>query len=107
MAVAALKGFRVGVTADRRAAEQIQLLQRRGATTLHGPAIQTLHLGPDAGIHRATAAMLADPPEVLIANTGIGVRAWLGVVESWGWLERLLDSLAATRVLARGPKAAG
>ena len=36
-----MSGFLVGVTADRRAAEQIAMLERRGATVLHGPAIRT------------------------------------------------------------------
>ena len=42
-----LEGFVVGVTADRRADEQGDLLLRRGAHVLHGPVIHTLPLGPD------------------------------------------------------------
>ena len=41
-----LTGFTIGVTACRRADEQIELLERKGATVLHGPA--TLPLKPYA-----------------------------------------------------------
>src|SRR5689334_13865495 len=33
----ALAGLTIGITADRRAAEQAQLLEQRGAKVVHGP----------------------------------------------------------------------
>src|SRR4029079_12827743 len=44
-----LAGFTIGVTADRRADEQIQLLERKGATVLHGPTITTHQRGHQRG----------------------------------------------------------
>jgi uroporphyrinogen-III synthase len=102
-----LDGFTVGITADRRADEQVSLFERRGATVVHGPAIRTLPLGEDEGLRAATEAVIARPPEVLVANTGLGIRSWFGAAESWGLGDALLDALAATRVYARGPKASG
>jgi hypothetical protein len=32
-----LKGVTIGVTAERRAAQQAELLKKRGAQVLHGP----------------------------------------------------------------------
>lgn len=102
-----LDGFCVGVTADRRAEEQIELLRRRGASVVHGPSIRTLPLGADAACRSATEDLIARPPHALIANTGIGIRAWFAAADSWGLGGELTDALADARILARGPKAAG
>jgi uroporphyrinogen-III synthase len=97
----------VGVTADRRAEEQCEMLQRRGARVVHAPAIRTLPLGPDDGLRAATEALLSAPPELLIANTGIGIRSWFAAAEGWDLGDELASALADVRVFARGPKAAG
>ncbi len=102
-----LDGFTVGITADRRADEQASLLERRGATVIHGPSIRTLPLGDDDGLRALTEAILGEPPQVLIANTGLGIRSWFGAAESWDLGDALLDALHDTRVYARGPKASG
>jgi uroporphyrinogen-III synthase len=100
-----LEGFVVGVTADRRWSEQTELLERRGAAVLHGPTISTEYLGSDDALRRATEAVITRPPDYLVATTGIGVRAWFEAAQAWGLAEKLMDALAATRVVARGPKA--
>ena len=102
-----LDGFVVGITADRRWEEQAELLRRRGADVLHGPVIKTLPLGPEDGLRRATDAVIMRPPDILIANTGIGMRAWFAAAESWGIGEALLGALSEADILARGPKASG
>lgn len=107
MALPPLEGFAIGVTADRRAEEQCEMLRRRGARVVHGPAIRTVPLAADARIRAATETLIAAPPDVLIANTGIGIRGWFAAAESWGLGHELGEALARTRILARGPKAAG
>lgn len=102
-----LDGFVVGVTADRRWEEQAELLRNRGAEVVHGPVLRTLPLGPEAGLRAATEYLLASPPDVVVANTGIGVRGWLSAADSWGLGGELLEVLRAARIVARGPKAAG
>ena len=101
-----LAGWSVGVTADRRANEQIAMLQRRGATVQLGPVIRTLPLGAEAGLRAATASLIADPPDVLVATTGIGVRSWFASAWTWGLGDALTDALAGREIVARGPKAA-
>ncbi len=83
------------------------MLRRRGARVLLGPTIRTLPLGPDEGIRPATESLIATPPDVLVANTGIGVRSWFAAAESWGIGDALADALAGAQIFARGPKAAG
>lgn len=107
MSPASLAGFTVGVTADRRAEEQVALLRRRGAEVLTGPSIRTHPLTPEDGLGRATETIIAAPPDVVVLTTGIGVRSWLAAAESLGLGQALLAALGGAYVVARGPKAVG
>jgi uroporphyrinogen-III synthase len=102
-----LHGFTVGITADRRWDEQAALFERRNATVVHGPTILTLPLGSDEPLRLATLDVIARPPEVLIANTGLGIRSWFGAADSWDLGPGLLDALRTAKIYARGPKASG
>lgn len=101
-----LEGYTVGITADRRAGEQAELLRRRGARVVDGPTIATAYLGSDERLRRATEQLIAAPPGVLVVTTGIGIRAWIEAAQSWGLDLALRDALAGAKVLSRGPKAA-
>lgn len=103
----ALDGYAVAVTADRRADEQIELLRRHGAKAIHGPTLRTIPLIADGGLREVTDELLRDPPQVVFANTGIGMRAWLSAAESWGLGLELGDVFRDAEVIGRGPKAAG
>jgi uroporphyrinogen-III synthase len=107
MALEELAGFVVGVTADRRADEQIGMLERRGAAVLHGPAIRTHPVSVDGALADAIDDLIARPPEVTILNTGIGVRGVVEAAEVLGRAEALVEALGRSRVFARGPKAHG
>lgn len=107
MTDAPLLGRTIGVTADRRAADQIEMLERRGATVMHGPTLGTAFLGDEQRLRTVTTALIADPPDVLVANTGVGVRTWFDAADSWGVRDELLAALTGCAVVARGPKAAG
>lgn len=102
-----LAGFTVGVTADRRADEQAELLRRRGAEVLHGPVIRTRPLADGPALAAATEALVAEPPDTLVALTGLGVRSWFEAADGRGRGDALRAGLAGTLILARGPKAAG
>lgn len=93
------------MTAHRRADEQAELLRRRGATVVFGPVMRTLPFGDDRPLREATEALLARPPQLVIATTGIGIRSWFGAAESWGLDHELVRALDGARRLARGPKA--
>lgn len=102
-----LAGVRVGVTADRRADDQIDLLHRRGATTLHGATMRIVPLADDTDLAATTRSLLDAPPAVVVATTGQGFRGWLEVADEWGLGDRLRAALGDAAVLARGPKARG
>ncbi|GHJ11899.1 uroporphyrinogen-III synthase [Micromonospora humidisoli] len=102
-----LAGFTIGVTADRRRDELAALLERRGARVVLAPALRIVPLSDDTDLRDATRACLDRPPDVLMANTGIGMRGWLEAAEGWGLAEPLKNVLSRAYVVARGPKARG
>src|SRR4051794_31528631 len=55
-----LEGRVVGVTADRRADEQAELLERRGAAVVRGPTMRTLPLAGTDELLAATRRVVAD-----------------------------------------------
>jgi uroporphyrinogen-III synthase len=107
MALGEMSGYAVGVTADRRADEQIGMLQRRGAWVVHGRAIRTHPFAVDGPLAAALRKLAAQPPEITVISTGIGVRGIVEAAECIGVAERLVDALAGSLVYARGPKAHG
>ncbi|AWI29044.1 uroporphyrinogen-III synthase [Streptomyces sp. ICN441] len=106
-AVAPLSGFTVGVTAARRADELGALLQRRGATVLHAPALRIVPLADDGELLAATKDLIDDAPDVVVATTAIGFRGWVAAADGWGFGEELLSCLRGVELLARGPKVKG
>jgi uroporphyrinogen-III synthase len=107
MALGALSGFTVAVTADRRREEQAELIDRRGGDVLLGPVIKTLPLADEEQVRAATLALIASPPDVVVLSTAVGVRGWISAAEGLDLDSALLDALQGAEVLARGPKAAG
>lgn len=105
---APLAGFTIGVTAARKVAEQVALLERRGARTVWAPAL-SLHPNTvdDASLRAATEEVLARPVDLFLATTGVGMRTWFEAAEQWGLLEDLLTTLRGAEILARGPKSVG
>lgn len=83
------------------------MLERAGATVVHGPVMVTRPVTGGEELRAATALLIAQPPDILIANTGIGMRGWLNAAEAWGCAGELHAALARARIVARGPKAAG
>uniref|UniRef100_UPI0036B5CD75 uroporphyrinogen-III synthase n=1 Tax=Streptomyces spiralis TaxID=66376 RepID=UPI0036B5CD75 len=102
-----LAGFTVGVTAARRADELGALLQRRGATVLHAPALRIVPLADDGELLAATKEIIDQVPDVVVATTAIGFRGWVEAAEGWGLGEALLGRLRQAELLARGPKVKG
>lgn len=102
-----LTGFTIGVTAARRSEELIKLLQRRGATVVHAPAIRIIPLADDIELRRVTTLLIEQPPDVVVVTTGIGFRGWIEAAHGWDVADDLIGALASTRILARGPKARG
>ena len=104
---APLAGYRIAVTSARRAEELSALLRRNGAEVCSTPAINIIALPDDDELHANTQALIAEPPDILVAHTGIGMRGWLAAAEGWGLANQLIAALSSARIVARGPKATG
>ena len=102
---ALLSGYTIGVTADRRRDELAGLLENRGARVVLAPALRIVPIADDAELRAATRTCLDLPPDVVLVNTGIGMRGWLEAAEGWGLAEPLRTVLGRAYVVARGPKA--
>ncbi len=102
-----MAGCTVLVTADRRSGDLAVALERRGATVRHAPACSIVPHADDDALLAATRALVAAPPDILVATTGVGFRAWIEAADAHGLHADVLTALAGTRILARGPKARG
>lgn len=102
-----LAGTSVLVTAQRRADDLAMALGRRGAVVSVASALGVeAHIDEDTLLSH-TRELIAASADVVVVTTGIGFRSWLDTAEAAGLGEALVDALARTRLVARGPKARG
>jgi len=102
-----LDGFRIGVTSERRAADLIDALERRGAQVMHAPTLRMEHARDDGRVIVDTRRIISARPDIVLATTAFGIRRWLEVADAEGLGEQLTETMAASRILVRGPKARG
>jgi len=104
---AALDGCTIVIAVDRRSGELAAALERHGATVRHAPALTIVpHIDDEALIAR-TRELIAHPPEIVVASTGVGFRGWMEAAEEAGLLDDLHAAFAGAQIVARGPKARG
>ncbi|HEY0776238.1 MAG TPA: uroporphyrinogen-III synthase [Nocardioidaceae bacterium] len=101
-----LTGFRVGITSARKVEELTALLERRGAEVESAPAM-AIEATCDVDLRAATETVIAVPPAVFVATTGLGLRRWFEAASAWGMLADLVAALGQAEIVARGPKAVG
>ncbi|MEV7227552.1 MULTISPECIES: uroporphyrinogen-III synthase [Polymorphospora] len=100
-----LAGFTIGVTAHRRRDDLATMLERHGARVVLAPALRIVPLADDTELRAATRACLDSPPDIVIVNTGIGMRGWLEAADGWGLGEPLRTVLGPAHVVTRDPQA--
>lgn len=98
---------RIGVTGQRKGAELVATLRRRGAQVTHGPTLTSVAPESDRRLREETEAILAARPAWLVASTGVGMRAWAEAADAHGLGDALRHLVATTPAAARGPKALG
>jgi uroporphyrinogen-III synthase len=102
---ASLSGYTIGVTADHRRDELANLLESCGARVVIAPALRIVPIADDAELRAATRACLESPPDIVLVNTGIGMRGWVAAADGWGLADALRAVLSHAYLIARGPKA--
>lgn len=103
----ALEGCEIVIAVDRRAGELAAALERHGASVRRAPALSIVPHVDDAALLDATRALIADPPDIVVATTGVGFRGWLEAAHEADLADELASAFAETRFVARGPKARG
>lgn len=103
----ALAGCSILLPVDRRSGEFATALQRHGAETTIAPPLAITSHFDDAELLAETRALIADPPDILVATTGVGFRGWMDAAEQDGVQQELVETLEQARILVRGPKARG
>lgn len=102
-----LTGCRVLVTAHRRAADVAAALERRGADVVHAPVLSIVPHVDDARLLSRTREVIRSRPDIVVVTTGVGFRGWIEAADADGLAPALHQTLAASRIIARGPKALG
>lgn len=104
---AALDGCTIVIAVDRRSAELAAALERHGAQVRHAPALSIVSHIDDDALVTATRELIARPPDVVVATTGVGFRGWMEAADEAGLLDDLHAALGGAQLVARGPKARG
>lgn len=107
MSAGSLDGLRVGVTGARKGAQLATTLGRRGARVLHGPTLAGDVPAPRREIAAAVVDIVARPPTLFAASTGMGMRLLAEVADEHEQATAFRDAVSAATVLARGAKARG
>lgn len=102
-----LLGCTVLLPVDRRSGELSAALERHGARVRVAPALTIVPHVDDEELISQTRALVDDPPDVVVATTGVGFRAWMETADEAGLHDALAPVLDAARIVARGPKARG
>lgn len=102
-----LSGRVIGVTADRRSAEILDALRRRGAEVVHAPTMRIVPAESDRQLLDDTTAVIDARPDVVLVTTAAGMDAWIAVGRRLPDAGALLAALAQADIWVRGPKARG
>ena len=91
---------------SRRAAEMVSLIERHGAVALPAPSMREVPISDNPAASAAVRQMIAGEFPFLILLTGVGTEALLEVARNEGLEQQLLQALAKTSLIIRGPKPA-
>ena len=97
-------GLRVLALESRRAAEVGALITTYGGIPMAAPALREAPLDSNSAAMAFGKALMGGELDIIIFLTGVGARALLDRVAGEHGQEAVTRALAATRVVARGPK---
>ncbi|GIH12189.1 uroporphyrinogen III methyltransferase [Rugosimonospora africana] len=98
-----LSGFTVAIVADRCRDELAGMLERRGARVVLAPTLRVVPLAEDPDLRAVTGALVDNPPDIVVAGTGVGLRGWLQAARQWGLGDGLRTAIDSAYLLATGP----
>lgn len=90
---------------ENRAGEQLaDLVRKYGGTPFSAPALAEIPDIDPVLIAQLVNSWQANVPDIFIFQTGVGVKALFATTDTLGVTEQLLQILASTQVVVRGPK---
>jgi uroporphyrinogen-III synthase len=99
-----LANLRVVIFEARMADAMAEMIERQGGIPLLAPALREIPLGESPSINVFVEQLLAGRLDLVIFETGVGVRYLTAAIETRLPRATWLAALARTRVVARGPK---
>src|ERR1700689_511781 len=102
-----MKSKVVAILETRAGAHLAELIARRGGVPMLAPALEEIAEIDPQGIAPLLAQWRAAPFKVAIFQTGVGTRALFQATDGLGLTQELLDLLASSMVVVRGPKPVG
>ena len=99
-----LDGLTVLSFESRRATEMAELIRRHGGTPVSAPSMREVPLELSAEARQFLARLEAGTLDAVVLLTGVGTRTLATALELLCPRPRLAALLAATRLVARGPK---
>ncbi len=88
---------------QRRVHDGFDLVRRQGLAS--SGARRILQQADDARLLEVSRALIDQPPDTLVLQTGMGLTMWLDAMDGLGLGDRVREALGGCEVLARGPKA--
>lgn len=102
-----LAGLRLVSFESRRAQDMALLLRRQGGDVLYAPSMREIPLADERGIQDFGARLFDGSCDALILLTGVGTTILVDALCTRLPRASVLERLARTPLLCRGPKAAG
>jgi uroporphyrinogen-III synthase len=103
---APLAGLRVAIFESRMAGPTADLIAKHGGIPLSAPALREIPLGDSSEATAFAEQLAAGGFDVVIFETGVGIRYLAQAIEARMPREIWLDALSRVKVVARGPKPA-
>jgi uroporphyrinogen-III synthase len=97
-------GLRVAAFESRMAGPMAELIAKHGGVAIEAPALREVPLADNAEALAFADRLMAGAFDVVLFETGAGVRYLTGAIETRHRRDDWLAALATTTVVARGPK---
>jgi uroporphyrinogen-III synthase len=101
-----LAGIRVAFFESRMAGPTADMITKYGGIPLAAPALREIPLGDSREVSAFATKLTAGEFDVVIFETGVGIRYLAAAIEAHTPRETWLSALERVRVVARGPKPA-
>jgi uroporphyrinogen-III synthase len=92
---------------SRRAEEMCSLISRQGCQPLSAPSMREIPIEHNPEAIEIIQGFLAGKFDAIVLLTGVGTEALFDVARSQGLYDQLIEVLAQTPIIIRGPKTSG